>query len=232
MQLPGTVDSSAIYLKGVTVHGTSHDTLFVTTTYGITLAIDVHSGSILWQWKPSSYASLAGTAQITTATPVADPSRKWIYAASPDGKIQKLSVAKGHAAWRLSITKDADAREDRVRAQLRERPRDRHDRRVHRRRAAVPGARRGHLAGREASRRVELALLEPARAYRPVELPAERLRDLGARRRGRHAREREPPRRDGERHVGRADVLGRRGDRALLRRRRCSATTRRRTRPS
>jgi hypothetical protein len=107
VQLPGTVDSSAIYLKGVTVQGAAHDTLFVTTTYGITLAIDAHKGSILWQWKPSSYASLAGSAQITTATPVADPSRKWIYAASPDGKIQKLSVAKGHAAWRLSITKDA-----------------------------------------------------------------------------------------------------------------------------
>jgi outer membrane protein assembly factor BamB len=107
VQLPGTVDSSAIYLHGVEVHGATHDTLFVTTTYGITLAIDAHSGAILWRWKPPSYASLAGSAQITTATPVADPSRAWIYAASPDGKIQKLSVANGHAVWRLSITKDA-----------------------------------------------------------------------------------------------------------------------------
>jgi PQQ-like domain len=107
VQLPGTVDASAIYLKGVTVKGATHDTLFVTTTYGITLAIDVHSGTILWQWKPSDYSSFAGSAQITTATPVADPSRNWIYAASPDGKIQKLSVANGQATWRLSITKDA-----------------------------------------------------------------------------------------------------------------------------
>jgi hypothetical protein len=36
---------------------------------------------------------------------VADPSRKWIYAASPDGRIQKLAVATGHARWRRSITK-------------------------------------------------------------------------------------------------------------------------------
>jgi outer membrane protein assembly factor BamB len=106
VQLPGTVDASAIYLHGVEVNGAAHDTLFVTTTYGITLAIDAHSGSILWQWKPPSYASFAGSAQITTATPVADPSRTSIYAASPDGKIQKLSVADGHAAWRVSITKD------------------------------------------------------------------------------------------------------------------------------
>jgi hypothetical protein len=106
VHLPGTVDSSAIYLRGVSVHSATHDTLFVTTTYGITLAIDAHSGSILWQWKPPNYLSGAGSAQITTATPVADPSRKWIYAASPDGKIEKLSVANGSAAWRRSITYD------------------------------------------------------------------------------------------------------------------------------
>ncbi len=106
VQLPGTVDASAIYLKGVTVKGAAHNTLFVTTTYGITLAIDARSGSILWQWKPSGYSSFAGSAQITTATPVADPGRKWIYAASPDGKIEKLSVANGYVAWRVSITKD------------------------------------------------------------------------------------------------------------------------------
>jgi hypothetical protein len=105
VQLPGTVDASAIYLHGVAVAGGVHDTLFVTTTYGITLAIDAASGSILWQWKPPGYSSFAGSAQITTATPVADPSRKWIYAASPDGMIQKLSVATGQPAWRVSITR-------------------------------------------------------------------------------------------------------------------------------
>jgi putative pyrroloquinoline-quinone binding quinoprotein len=105
IQLPGTVDSSPIYLHGVTVNGSAHDTLFVTTTYGITLAIDAHSGSILWQWRPPTYSSYAGTYQVTTSMPLADPSRKWIYTGSPDGKVQKLSVANGHAAWRVSITK-------------------------------------------------------------------------------------------------------------------------------
>jgi putative pyrroloquinoline-quinone binding quinoprotein len=105
VHLPGTVDSSAIYLHGVKVGGATHDTFFVTTTYGITLAIDASSGKILWQWKPPGYSHWAGSAQITTATPVADPSRKWIYAASPDGRIQKLTVAAGHAVWRRSITK-------------------------------------------------------------------------------------------------------------------------------
>lgn len=107
VELPGTVDSSAIYLHGVEVKGATHDTLFVTTTYGITVAVDAHSRSILWQWTPPDYSDFAGTAQITTATPVADPGRKWIYAASPDGEIEKLSVSTGQSAWRVSITKDA-----------------------------------------------------------------------------------------------------------------------------
>ena len=105
VQLPGTVDSSPIYLHGVSVHGATHDAFFVTTTYGITLAIDATSGKILWRWTPPHDSRWAGSPQITTATPVADPSRKWIYAASPDGRIQKLSVASGHAVWRRTITK-------------------------------------------------------------------------------------------------------------------------------
>jgi hypothetical protein len=105
VQLPGTVDSSAVYLHGVTIDGATHDAFFVTTTYGITLAVDAANGAILWKWTPPSYSSLAGSAQITTATPVIDPSRRFLYAASPDGRIQKLSVASGHAVWRRSITK-------------------------------------------------------------------------------------------------------------------------------
>jgi len=105
VRLPGTVDSSPIYLHGVAIRGATHDAFFVTTTYGITLAIDAANGSILWKWTPPGYHGWAGSYRITTATPVADPSRQWIYTASPDGRIQKLSVANGHVAWRVSITK-------------------------------------------------------------------------------------------------------------------------------
>jgi hypothetical protein len=105
VRLPGTVDSSPIYLHGVSIGGASHDAFFVTTTYGITLAVDAADGRILWRWTPPGYSRWAGSVQITTATPVADPSRRWIYAASPDGRIQKLSVATGHAVWRREITK-------------------------------------------------------------------------------------------------------------------------------
>jgi outer membrane protein assembly factor BamB len=105
VQLDGTVDSSPIYLHGVGVGGTAHDALFVTTTYGKTEAIDAASGSLLWRYTPPGYASWAGSPQITTATPVADPDRSSIYAATPGGSIVKLDVADGHAIWSVSITK-------------------------------------------------------------------------------------------------------------------------------
>jgi hypothetical protein len=104
VQLGGTADSSPIYLHGVQVGGATHDVFFVTTTYGKTLAIDAASGNVLWRFTPEGYSSWVGSAQITTATPVADPGRQWIYAASPGGTISKLSVADGHAAWTTKIT--------------------------------------------------------------------------------------------------------------------------------
>jgi hypothetical protein len=111
VKLPGTVDSSAIELHAVSVGGRTHDAVFVTTTYGRTLAIDPGSGRILWQFTPRDIRSYEGSAQITTASPIADPNRNFIYAASPDGWIHKLSVSGGrevHAGgWPVSITRDA-----------------------------------------------------------------------------------------------------------------------------
>jgi outer membrane protein assembly factor BamB len=104
VKLDGTVDSSAIFLHGVSVHGIDHNAIFVTTTYGKTLALDAASGDLLWEFTPASYQSLAGTRQITNATPVADPDRQFVYAASPDGYIQKLTISDGEAVWRTSIT--------------------------------------------------------------------------------------------------------------------------------
>lgn len=103
--LDGTVDASPIYLHGVRVNGATRDVFFVTTSYGKTLAIDASDGRILWRYTPPGYDSWAGTSQITTATPVADPGREFIYAAAPDGKIRKLAVADGRPVWTTAITK-------------------------------------------------------------------------------------------------------------------------------
>ena len=104
IKLDGTVDASAIYLQGVTLQGALHDVIFVTTTYGKTLALDAASGGVLWEYTPPSYQAVVSTRQITNSTPVADPDRQSIYAASPDGYIQKLAVSDGQPVWRTSIT--------------------------------------------------------------------------------------------------------------------------------
>lgn len=103
--IDGTVDASPIYLHGVQINGAGHDAFFATTTYGKTLAIDAHDGTVLWRFTPASYGALAGTYRITNSTPVADPGRQFIYAAAPDGMIRKLAVADGHQVWSTSITK-------------------------------------------------------------------------------------------------------------------------------
>jgi PQQ-like domain len=108
--LPGTVDSSPIYLHSALVHGAMHETIVVTTTYGKTLAIDASSGQTLWTFTPPGYAGWAGTAQITTASPLADPNGQFVYAASPNGLIHKLSLADGsedrNGTWPVSVTRD------------------------------------------------------------------------------------------------------------------------------
>jgi hypothetical protein len=108
--LPGTVDSSPIYLHGVSVHGATHDVIVVTTTYGKTIAIDAGSGQVLWTFTPPGYGKWAGSAQITTASPLADPDRLFVYAASPNGLIHKLALADGSedssGSWPVSITRE------------------------------------------------------------------------------------------------------------------------------
>ncbi|HYM56198.1 MAG TPA: PQQ-binding-like beta-propeller repeat protein [Solirubrobacteraceae bacterium] len=109
--LPGTVDSSPIYLHGALVGGAARDVIVATTAYGRTLAIDANSARILWTFTPPGYGRWAGSSQITTASPLADPDRQFVYAASPDGLIHKLSLADGGenraGAWPVRITRDA-----------------------------------------------------------------------------------------------------------------------------
>jgi len=108
VRLPGTVDSSPIYLDRVRVGGRRRDVFFVTTTYGRTLAIDAGRRRIVWRFTPQGIAALEGSTQITNTTPIANPSRRYIYAASPNGQIHKLSMRSGHEApgWPVTVTRD------------------------------------------------------------------------------------------------------------------------------
>ncbi|HEY2636344.1 MAG TPA: hypothetical protein VGI54_03065, partial [Solirubrobacteraceae bacterium] len=105
--LPGTVDSSPIFLHAVRVEGKRRDVIVVTTTYGRTLALAAYTGKQLWSFVPPGSAKLEGTPQITNASPASD--RRYVYAPSPTGVIYKLRLSDGHRddarAWPVRVTK-------------------------------------------------------------------------------------------------------------------------------
>jgi hypothetical protein len=111
VHVDGTVDSAAIELHAVRVRGATRDVIFVTTTYGKTIALDPGTGARLWEYTPGDIGDYVGSSQVTTATPVADPDRRYVYAASPDGLIHKLAVATGHeiraGRWPVRVTRDS-----------------------------------------------------------------------------------------------------------------------------
>ncbi len=104
--LGGTADSSAVYLRGVRVAGKVRDVFFLTTSYGKAVAVDASSGRVLWTFTPPGYPGWAGSAQITHSSPLVAPSRRYLYSASPDGKIHKLAIATGREAsgWPVTVT--------------------------------------------------------------------------------------------------------------------------------
>ncbi len=108
--IDGTVDSSAIELHAVKIAGRRRDVAIVTTTYGRTIALVPATGKKLWEFTPKDIRGYEGSAQITTATPIADPDRRSVYAASPDGHIHKLLVGSGHevhsGGWPARVTFD------------------------------------------------------------------------------------------------------------------------------
>jgi len=101
--LPGTADSSPIYLRGVTVRGKRHDVFVLTTSYGRTLALEADTGARLWLFTPRGYSSWAGSYRITNSSPVSD--RRFVWAGAPDGRIHKLALATGREIWSRAITR-------------------------------------------------------------------------------------------------------------------------------
>src|SRR5439155_4358831 len=110
--VPGTVDSSPIYLHGVQVAGKTRDVFIATTSYGRTFALDSRNGHRLWTFSPPGIGGFEGSHQITHSSPVADRAGGFVFAASPDGKIRKLLLKNGHQVvsgnWPAVITRDAD----------------------------------------------------------------------------------------------------------------------------
>jgi hypothetical protein len=106
VEIDGVADSPAIELHAIAVGGRRSDLIAVTTSYGKTIALAAGTGAKLWEFSPRGVDSTPGNYQVTTAGPVADPSRRSLYAASPDGVIHKLSLSSGRQLWSRRITFD------------------------------------------------------------------------------------------------------------------------------
>ncbi|HEY6457389.1 MAG TPA: PQQ-binding-like beta-propeller repeat protein [Steroidobacteraceae bacterium] len=117
VKISAPIDAGLIYLSGVKVNGASHDVFFGTTNVGRTVAIDANEGKVLWEYTPPAFDEEAAAKgvptgsrglivkQITNSTPVADANRQYIYAASADGKVTKISIADGKAVWSTAVTR-------------------------------------------------------------------------------------------------------------------------------
>jgi outer membrane protein assembly factor BamB len=113
------IDAGLIYLRGVQVNGAARDVFFGTTNLGRTVAIDANEAKVLWEYAPPGFdENLAmnpqrgapdanpfnGVKQINNSTPVADANRQFVYAASADGKVHKISIADGKGVWSTAVT--------------------------------------------------------------------------------------------------------------------------------
>ena len=200
VQLDGTVDSSPIYVRGMFV---------VTTTYGRTEALNANTGKVIWRFTPPAYSRLAGSAQITNATPAASTDRTAVYAAASDGRIRKLRLSDGKVLWTTTITRDPT--HEKITSSLNVS------------RGLVIATTGGYIGdappyqghvvtmsertGRDRAR-VELPLQRPPRADPAAHVSVERLGDLVAQRRCRRSGERRPRRRDRQRAVQRHAPTG------------------------
>ena len=104
VHIPGVIDSAMIDLNDVTIGARSYDVLIGTTSYGDTLALNAANGHTLWRFFPAADRALQGSPQVTTAAPVADPGGQYVYVATPDGFVHKLSVADGRQLWSTRMT--------------------------------------------------------------------------------------------------------------------------------
>lgn len=101
VELPGTADSSPVYVRG---------RVLVTTSYGKVAAVDADTGTLDWTFVPEGIEGWEGTNQITQSSPAADPGEGYVYSYSPDGRLHKLSIADGREersdGWPAVVTRD------------------------------------------------------------------------------------------------------------------------------
>ncbi len=106
--LPELSGGSPILLHGVPLAGGgTADLLYVTTSHGSTLALNAASGAIVWR-KDTGDLQIPNQRCQICATPAAEPSRQWIYAAGNDGAVHRYAADSGqedtNAPWPVPVT--------------------------------------------------------------------------------------------------------------------------------
>jgi outer membrane protein assembly factor BamB len=100
--LEDTADSAPVYLHGLVFPDhRQHDVLYVMAKNGTLIALDANTGHTLWKVHTQG-------PQYTTASPAADPSRRYVYFYGLDGFVHKVGAIDGQeitsGGWPVRIT--------------------------------------------------------------------------------------------------------------------------------
>jgi outer membrane protein assembly factor BamB len=98
VSLPAIADGAPAYLSNVQTPGGVHDLLFLTTKAGHILALDAHSGELIWSHQyPAGSCRINNGSQpcYTTSSPAVDPNREFVYSYGLDGYVHKYRVGDG-----------------------------------------------------------------------------------------------------------------------------------------
>jgi outer membrane protein assembly factor BamB len=99
--LPSAADGAPVYLANVQTSSGLRDLVFLTTRDGHILALDAHSGSLIWSKQYGPAGCLINHNQnrnepcYTTSSPAIDPNRLFVYSYGLDGYVHKYAVGNG-----------------------------------------------------------------------------------------------------------------------------------------
>jgi len=94
--LPAVADGAPAVLTSVSTGGGMKDLLFVNTKQGRLIALDAHTGALVWTFQHgNTTCSGGGGPCVTPSSPAVDPGRSFVYAYGLDGNVHKHDVGTG-----------------------------------------------------------------------------------------------------------------------------------------
>ncbi len=112
--LPHYADGAPMVAFGVSTPSGSRDLVYVTTTAGDLVALDLHTGAKVWSVSfggGSCKINNTGPACYTTSSPVVDQTGGFVYTYGLDGRVHKVAMGTGvqntSAPWPVVATRKA-----------------------------------------------------------------------------------------------------------------------------